>query len=345
MIPSFMNFYSKFKKNIELQSLLSPKDCLVVGVSGGLDSVVLLTLLKQLSQEWSLEMIVAHVNYHLRGKDSNLDEKWVKALANSMGLALAVKSLTKMPKSNLQEKARDIRYDFFEKIAQKHRAKKIVLAHHADDQVETFLFRWIRGAGPEGLSSMEAFRFMREDSKIKLIRPLLNFTKEDLFDFARERGLHWREDRSNQKTDYLRNYLRKKVLAPLKKIHPKVIEKMLQGIESLQLENRCLEEEVSKKISPHLKRSKNQVRYPLISLKKQLVPVRYRMYTHLFKALNIKKRSLSRRHLEGLDQMVMQHKQKMKLSLPQGWGAQIEGGELHLIKWKKSHLNQRGFFY
>jgi len=184
----------------------------VVAVSGGVDSVCLLTLLHELAEEYSLKLLIGHVNHGLRGAESEADQAAVQALGQALGVPVV--SVCVDPKQErqqrssrdrptLQEAARRVRYRALESIAEEHAAHHIATAHNADDQAETVLLRLLRGTGPDGLAGIPE---ASPDGRI--VRPLLRASRVEIEQFARQRHLSWREDRSNQDTDYARNRLR-----------------------------------------------------------------------------------------------------------------------------------------
>ena len=187
---------------------------ILVGVSGGVDSVVLLDVLCGLGHRCE----VAHVNYQLRGKDSDDDKKFVTRLCQDRGLNLYLHDAP-MSKdgdhtnSSIQMIARDIRYDFFAQTALDKKISVVAVGHHADDQAETLLMNLNRGTGPEGIAAMRPMRLL--DQQVTLIRPLLAETRASILTFADIRGLQWREDNSNQDCKYLRSKLRSSVMPHL----------------------------------------------------------------------------------------------------------------------------------
>lgn len=201
-------------KSFNLPSL-PVKSTLIVAVSGGPDSVALLSLLLQTKR---YNLIVAHFNHSLRGKDSDRDEVFVKSLAGKYKLPfvshkLAVLSYAKQHKFNLEASAREQRYLFLEEARKKFKADLIVTGHTADDQAETILFNFLRGSGLDGLSGMETLNR-------KLWRPLLSVTKSELLAYLKQHKLKFRLDRSNQSLEFSRNRLRLKVLPELEKVNP-----------------------------------------------------------------------------------------------------------------------------
>lgn len=197
-----------------LKRLLPTTDSLILAISGGVDSVVLLHLLVSAGQK----PILAHVNYGLRGNESNEDADFVNALAKTYNLVLETLVIDTEQAfgnaQNLQDTARKLRYNWFDELKQKHGCQGVLAAHHLDDKLEGFLMSWLRGGTVQGLIGMKE---RRQDG---LLRPLLPFAKADLLDYAARNGLAWREDASNAKDLYTRNFLRLHVLPKLKQLQP-----------------------------------------------------------------------------------------------------------------------------
>ena len=188
----------------------------LLAVSGGLDSMVLLSIFHALK----LSFEVAHVNYQLRGLESENDQKLVETFCSKNSIRIHVcrtdlKEILNDNKGNLQQHARRIRYDFFQKFIDDKTVDYVVTAHHQDDQVETFWLMLSRSAGISGLSGMD------EVSNC-IFRPLLTISKMELKHYAIEQGIEWREDQSNQKNDYQRNLWRNKLLPYLTKEIPSI---------------------------------------------------------------------------------------------------------------------------
>jgi tRNA(Ile)-lysidine synthase len=188
---------------------------LIVAVSGGADSVALLHLLLEAGYR---NLIVAHFNHRLRGKASDGDAAFVEKLAAKLDLPCEiaegdVRKLASSRKCSLETAAREARYSFLATVAKKHRIRMVVLAHHADDQVETCLFNFLRGSGIAGLSGMKP-RSTRTIGGIgmELLRPLLPIPKGELLGYLKERKIRFREDATNAVADASRNKLRLKVL-------------------------------------------------------------------------------------------------------------------------------------
>lgn len=191
------------------------KKKLIVAVSGGADSVALLHLLLEAGYR---NLVVAHFNHRLRGKASEGDAAFVEKLAAKLDLPCEiregdVRKLAASRKCSLETAAREARYSFLAAVTKKHRARMVVLAHHANDQVETCLFNFLRGSGIAGLSGMKP-RSKRTVGGIEmeLLRPLLPIPKGELLGYLKQRKIRFREDASNAVADASRNKLRLKVL-------------------------------------------------------------------------------------------------------------------------------------
>ncbi|MDP1846016.1 MAG: tRNA lysidine(34) synthetase TilS [Candidatus Moranbacteria bacterium] len=217
-----MNITKKIQENIFHYELFSQGAKIVVAVSGGPDSVCLLDVLYSLKEKYNLSLVVAHVNYGLRGKDSKLDEKFVKDLAkkNSLPIEVLQCDARKNSTSPSEEKLRDIRYSFFEKIRIKRKTDYIAVGHNLNDQAETVMLRILRGAGLRGLG---AIKFKNE----KIIRPLLNIPRKEILKYLKGNKLAYRIDKTNLGTDFTRNKIRNRLFPYLEKNYNPNIQEVL----------------------------------------------------------------------------------------------------------------------
>jgi tRNA(Ile)-lysidine synthase len=189
----------------------------VVGVSGGLDSVVLLDLLRRQAARYGWTLHVAHFNHRLRGRASDADERFVRELAREFGLPITcdagdVRGHAGTRRCPVEVAARELRHAFLARVARATGFFRVALAHHANDQTETFFIRLLRGAGGEGLAGMRFESPSPADPAVLLVRPLLDVTRAELEAHARAAGLRWREDASNREERPLRNWLRRRVV-------------------------------------------------------------------------------------------------------------------------------------
>ncbi len=194
----------------------------VVAVSGGADSLALMDLLQKSQRRFKLKLCVAHFEHGLRDIESIADAKFVKSLANERGLDCIIESgnvkfFAESNKLSIETAAREMRYEFLERVCKDLNFDFIALAHHADDQAETILMRLLRGAGSIGISAMK-FKSGR------LIRPLLNFKKAELEDYCRQQNIQPRIDSTNFKTDATRNKIRLELLPKLTEYNPTIVE-------------------------------------------------------------------------------------------------------------------------
>ena len=193
----------------------------LVAVSGGVDSMVLVDMLR----EYSEIVGVAHCNFQLRGQDSVQDEQLVESYCKRHQLTCHIKRFdTKLPKQSTQMAARSLRYDWFEELCLSNNYDVILTAHHANDNIETLLMNIIRGTGVEGLTGIP-------EQNGRILRPLLPFYKSEIIAYAQTHQIPWREDRSNQSDDYLRNAIRHHVIPELAKLHPKALENTTKTID------------------------------------------------------------------------------------------------------------------
>lgn len=205
-----MTILDKIQKTIQDFGLVDKNQTILSAVSGGVDSVVLVHAFDRLGYRQE----IAHVNYKLRGKESDQDESFVMALGEKLGIKVHGSEFPIDPtKSGIQNLAREKRYDWFRQLSQTRRIERIALGHNADDNFETALFHLIKG---EGIMNQ---RGISVETGI-IIRPLLFITREEIQAFALENGIHWREDKTNSENKYSRNFLRNEVIPLLRRINP-----------------------------------------------------------------------------------------------------------------------------
>lgn len=233
MIDRFSSFLHKNK-------LLSIDQEVLLAVSGGVDSVVLLHLMSKAGVKFS----IAHCNFQLRGNDSDGDEALVATLAKKFDAPFyhkhfETKKYAEEHGISTQMAARDLRYAWFQALIDENNFSKLATAHHASDQVETIIFNLTKGTGISGLSGIPIING-------HIIRPLLFASKEEIQNYAMTNSLTWREDSSNESTDYHRNHLRHKVIPELKKINPGLESTMLRNSKRFVAIDQFLEAEARK---------------------------------------------------------------------------------------------------
>ncbi len=207
--------------------MLKAGDRLGAAVSGGADSVVLLHLLNQLRGRFHFELALVHVNHRLRGEESERDEQFVRGLAELLAMPVFVESAAPPPGDNLEQAARDQRREFFARLCNQGELTRVALGHTMSDQAETVLFRMIRGTGLTGLAGMLPVTSNR------LIRPLLEITRDEVRDYAARQGLAWREDGTNEQREFRRNFIRLELLPLLRTTFHDRVEQGLANLASL----------------------------------------------------------------------------------------------------------------
>lgn len=215
----------KLRKKIEELHMISSGDTILVGVSGGADSVCLLVALQKLQEEMDFSLEVVHVEHGIRGEESRQDARFVENLCESMQLpchmeVVDVPSYAKVHALGEEEAARILRYEVFVRLA-KEKGAKIALAHHMEDNAETILFQLARGSALAGLCGMQPIRV--DEKGVCYIRPLLESHRSEIESFLMEEGQGYCMDSTNMELEYSRNYIRNKVLPELTKINVQAI--------------------------------------------------------------------------------------------------------------------------
>jgi tRNA(Ile)-lysidine synthase len=216
-----MNLLKKFQTSL---SKLAPEEAtFLLAVSGGMDSCVMAEFFHRSGKK----CIIAHCNYQLRDEDSRLDAIHVQQLANRLGYPVYINTFETEHYAtahhlSIQMAARKLRYDWFKELQKEYNCKYIVTAHHAGDQAETMLLNLAKGRSVQALSGIPSVNN-------SVIRPLLEFTKEELLNFSASHNINWREDISNISDDYERNYIRHSVIPRLQEINPGLFSSMQQS--------------------------------------------------------------------------------------------------------------------
>ncbi len=202
---------------IVLRQYVSERDHLILALSGGVDSVVLLQVLAQISKQFAFNLSVIHIEHGISPNAKQWSD-FCQNYCDTLGVPLTVFRLNikKQPQVSLEAAARQARYTIFRELS----ADFVVLAHHLDDQVETLQLQLLRGAGLRGLSAMPVMRLLSREGNVKLLRPLLGVTRDTIQDYALQNKLMWVSDESNDDTTYHRNFLRHQIFPLLEQRYP-----------------------------------------------------------------------------------------------------------------------------
>lgn len=233
---------------------------LLLAVSGGIDSMVLMHLFFRLRYS----ICVAHCNFQLRGKESDADENFVKSEAEKFKIPnyfirFDTENYSKENKLSIQLAARKLRYNWFQELVSQYQLDFLVTAHHLDDDVETFLINFIRGTGLEGLTGIPA-------QNRDVIRPLLPFSREEIENYAKENQIQWREDSSNASDKYFRNKLRHDIVPILKELNTGFLDSFQNTLHHLQQAENLVGDASQLVYEKIVKEKKNRAEIHLVQL-------------------------------------------------------------------------------
>lgn len=302
-------------------NLVSKGDTVVIGVSGGPDSLALLHYFVQIKDMWQLNLIAAHVDHMFRGDESKQDLLFVEEVCRLYrikceSISIDVSSYKKETGKSTQVAARDCRYQFYEKVMEKYQADALALGHHGDDQVETILMRLVRGAVGSGYGGM---RIKRPFMTGMIIRPFLCVTKAEIEAYCHENNLTPRIDASNETDAYTRNRFRK-ILPLLKKENAQVHEKFLQFSTVLMEDEQFLQDLAEKELEKIMKvRGKDMVIISISFFQSAPKPLQRRMIQLILRYLYIQiPESLSSIHIANILSFFQRAHPSGELNLPHG---------------------------
>lgn len=211
-----LNLVEKFlKKYIELDN----KKTVLIGFSGGADSLCLSDVIIKLSEKYGFKVVLCHLNHNWRGEHSKADMEYCIDFAKSKNVIIETKTLSESEKQT-ETNARELRYEFFEDCIKKYDADAFLLAHNKNDRAETLVYRLIKGAGIKGLASIS-------EKRDKFLRPLINVTRQEIEEYCKNNGLNYVTDNSNFDTKYNRNYVRCEILPLFEKINPEYLNSIV----------------------------------------------------------------------------------------------------------------------
>ena len=234
---------------------------LLLAISGGIDSMVLLDLFSKLD----FKIAIAHCNFQLRGSESDEDEEFVKIKSEKLKVKSFIKKFdtkiySEQNKLSIQQAARELRYNWFEELMITKGYDYVLTAHHLEDSLETFLINFTRGTGIEGLTGIP-------EVNNKIIRPLLIFSRAAIENYAKENNMQWREDSSNASEKYFRNKIRHQIIPVLKELNPSLLQSYKNTITHLQQTNDLAKEAVSQQYSIIAQEKDNQITFDIPKLK------------------------------------------------------------------------------
>lgn len=327
----------KFLSVIQKYNMLQNGNGVVVGVSGGPDSLTLLHIFLRIKDEYNFKIYAAHVNHNLRGEESEGDQKFIEEICAGWGIPLFIensniKQIAKEKRISLEEAGRQVRYDFFEKVRVKTDADKVAVAQNKNDNVETILMRIVRGTGVEGLSGIKPVRD-------NVIRPLIEIGRDEIENYCVENNLQPRIDSSNLKKIYTRNKIRLELIPYIKnEFNPKIIDTINRMGSLVSADNnfilQCAKDALNEVIIKHTKEYIKLSREKLIKLHESVISRIIRMIIEEFCG-NIT--DIEYVNIDNAIEFLHNAKTGSSIDLPKGLKFKRNYNELIIIKEDKNN--------
>jgi tRNA(Ile)-lysidine synthase len=293
--------------------MISSGDRVITAVSGGPDSVCLLEILFRLREIINVSLIVAHLDHGLRPGEDERETEFVETLARRLGLPCSCARAEQLTnaRTSLEERARELRYRFLERVADEHHAQRVALGHNMNDQAETVFMNILRGAGSAGLSGIPPIRGNR------YIRPLIHTTREQVLAYLRQKDLPYMMDSSNLEKEYLRNRIRLELMPSLLTYQPRLIEHLHDLAFLSREENRYMEQEAEKCLQEMLMRSSEQAfDISLDAFQGLPSPLQYRVLRGAIRRAKGNLRRVDLGHIRAIIELVKNRKPQAAINLP-----------------------------
>ena len=331
-----MELHQKLAETSLRDGLLAPGDAVLVGVSGGPDSVALLHLLTEVAPVLSLSLEVAHVEHGIRGARSREDAAFVRSMAAGLSLPFHLAQLDLHAASgragNLEARARAERYRFLARVAAERRLGKVAVGHNRGDQVETMLMWLLRGCGPEGLAGMPAARPLDRDAAGSegpwLIRPLLDVPRDEILEYLAGRELEYREDHTNRDTRYLRNWIRRTLLPELRGRTDGGLEHRLARLGGMLRSDNVLLERRAAEVYPRVSREDVLDRAAFLGIEPELKPRMVRFW--LARVIGTLRR-IGDAHVGAVLDLMAGSRPHARVSLPGPWTVERQYESVRLV--------------
>ena len=293
----------KFLNTIKNNNLIDENEVIVVGVSGGPDSITLLECLKKYQEQLKIKkIIVAHIN-HLIRKDSTEDEQYVESYCKKNNIAfyakrIEVERIAQENKRGTEETGREIRCQFFDEIMEKEQATKIAIAHNMNDNAETVLLNLIRGTGMYGLEGIQPIEYN------KFIKPLINCQRKEIEEYCKKHQLNPRIDSTNKENIYTRNKVRNLIIPELEKINPNLIKTLQRTTEIIKEENLYIEKQAQNQYRKLAHINKNHIEFDLKEIKKEDIAIQKRLINKAISALSKSQNNVSKVNIDDVIKMI-----------------------------------------
>ncbi len=329
-----LEFEEKVADFIKANRIFDSADRILLAVSGGADSTALLYAMVSLKKEGivSADVLCAHINHQLRGADAQLDEDFVIAQARGLNLAITTKRLdvrgfAQKNKLSIETAARQLRIETLLNIAKANRCGCVATAHHKNDNAETILHRLVRGTGFRGLAGIWPTRFFAED--IRLVRPLLSVTREEIIEYLQKRNLKWRTDHTNADCTYTRNFIRHKLLPALQQdCNGSIVEQLSQLAASARIFYNKVCNSADKAWPQLADSADNKIKLNVKMFLAQPPPVKVELVRRSLTTVGSGERNLTQQHFKRILQLAEQNVGGRKIELPGGFIVQSEYGNL-----------------
>ncbi|MCK5392167.1 MAG: tRNA lysidine(34) synthetase TilS [Deltaproteobacteria bacterium] len=330
---------ARVKKTLKKYNMLTQGEKVVLGVSGGADSIAMLYALNELI-DYGLELIVAHLNHGIREEEAKRDSDFVKETAKSLGLTFVygeVDTLKFKEESalSLEDAARTLRYKFFNQVLNKHYATKIATAHTMDDQAETVLMRLLRGSGSKGLSGIPPV-------SNSIVRPLIDTSRSEVEEYLRSKKVEWVEDTTNESKEFLRNRVRHDLLVELESYNPQIKETLSRTADILRAEEEFISKEALKHFGDIFSPNKSELIGDLKHYRNIDKSLRFSLLRLAIEKITGSLKNISSIHIVSADDFLLSDAASGEVELPQGT-VMVKGYDIFLVT-KKSEL-EREFSY
>ncbi len=330
---------ARVKKTLKKYNMLTQGEKVVLGVSGGADSIAMLYAFNELI-DYGLEIIVAHLNHGIREDEAKRDSDFVKETAKSLGLTFVygeVDTLKFKEESalSLEDAARTLRYKFFNQVMNKHYATKIATAHTMDDQAETVLMRLLRGSGSKGLSGIPPV-------SNSIVRPLIDTSRSEVEEYLRSKKVEWVEDTTNESMEFLRNRVRHNLLVELESYNPQIKETLSRTADILRAEEEFISKEALKHFGNIFSPNKSELIGDLNHYRNIDKSLRFSLLRLAIEKIAGSLKNISSIHIVSADDFLLSDAASGEVKLPQGT-VMVKGYDIFLVT-KKSEL-EREFSY
>lgn len=328
--------------NVERNRMIERGEKVIVGVSGGPDSITLLHVLHRLSPRLGISLWAAHLNHGLRGSESLADEEYVRTFTADLTIPLVtarmnVREHARAQRLTTEEAARELRYEFLFRAAWTVGAAKIATGHNLDDQAETVLMRFLRGSGVDGLAGIPPTR----DGII--IRPLLSVERADIERYCREHGLEPRRDSTNQDPAFVRNRIRLRLIPLLREeYNPRITDRLASIAEQMRADAEILDELASEAYQKAVRKKGGEVALSLEQFRALPLSIQRRLVRKAFQELTGSYFGLDFEGTERVRRLAERREQGGRISLPRGVEAGVDGGMIRLRHRTGDSISEAG---